>query len=207
MTTRQVPMRSAHISMVLPGTWANIPVQEPETAERIIAALVRRQVGRDDRLARARRDAKEKLGDVVAKARVAGAFQVALSLEILPGIPFPAAMFLDFLPWAGFQPEDDARATGLTGMLPGAEILELDCGLTARTWRQVDISPGTEVASDTKLEYLIVTPAGDQLLHVLVDAPVECEPEMIVALFDTMVDSIRWQDPERAGDGSTDGSQ
>ena len=59
----------------------------------------------------------------------------------------------------------------------------------------MDIKPGVESIADTKLEYLLPTPAGDHLLHILADAPVQCDPEMIVALFDAMVDSIRWLEP------------
>jgi hypothetical protein len=195
------PGRATDISMVLPGSWANIPVGDELNADRIIAALVSRQVGRSDRLARVRRESKEQLKDVVARARVAGVFQVALSLEILPGIPFPAAMFLDFRPWAGQVPEPADRASRLLEMLPTAEILDLDSGITARAWRQVTIKPGEETIPDTKLEYLLPTPSGDQLLHIIADAPVECDPEMIVALFDAMVDSIRWREPIGPDDG------
>jgi hypothetical protein len=195
MTTRQVGMRAASVTMILPGTWANIPLDDPRVSDGIIAALVKRQVGRDDRLARTRREAKEQLTDVVDRARTGGAFQVALSLEILPGVPFPAAMFLSYQDWAAPHPTVDASAACLGEMLPGAEILELESGCAARVWRQVDIRPGEETVPDTKLEYLLPTPAGDKLLRILADAPIDCDPEVIVALFDAMVDSIRWVDP------------
>ncbi len=208
--TRQVAMRAADISMVLPGSWANIPVSEEPLSERIIAGLVIRQVGRDDRLARVRREVKLQLRDVVARARAAGAFQVALSLEILPGIPFPAAMVLDFVPWNGERPQPERQADTLKDMLPAAEVFTLECGIVARTWRVVQIQPGRETIPDTKLEYLLPTPAGDQLLHIVADTPVECDPEMIVALFDAIVDSIRWREPAVAADfepaGGSDGN-
>lgn len=201
MTTRQTTMRGVDVSIILPGTWATIAVDDVAASERTIAALVKRQVGRDDRLAGVRRQTRDQLRDVVARARGLGVFQVALSLEILPGVPFPAALFLDFSPWDGARPERAEHTTRLRAMLPSGEILDLEPGLTMRTWRQVEITPGSELTSDTKLEYLLPTPDGEQLLHIVADAPVECEPEMIVALFDSMVDSIRWLDPLGAIDG------
>jgi hypothetical protein len=201
--TRQVLMPTADISMVLPGTWANIPIRDERLAERIISGLVMRQVGRADRLAGVRREAKVQLRDVVARARAADVFQVALSLEILPGVPFPAAMFLDFQPWTGEPPREAERTARLVEMLPTADILDLESGLAARTWRQVRIRPGAEELPDTKLEYLMPTPEGEQLLRIHVDAPVECDPEMIVALFDAIVDSIRWNPSGVSTDVST----
>lgn len=194
MKTRAVRLNSAQFSMVLPGTWAVVPLDDEANAQRMIAALVKRQVGLDDRLAKTRRELREQLLDVVRKARASSAFQLALSLEILPGVPFPASMILDERDWLGGVPVPENRAAQLQSQAHGLELLDLESGLAARSWQQVNIQPGEEVIADTKLEYFLPTHGGDRVLHIVADAPVECDPEMIVALFDTMVDSIRWQE-------------
>jgi hypothetical protein len=190
--TREVTFEVGDLTMVLPGTWASIPLDDPVQAKSLVAALVKRQVGRDDRLARTRREVRQELEEVVARGHAAGAFQMALALEILPGIPFSAAMFLDYGTWRGDAPDAEAQADRLAELLPDGDLLPLEPGLAVRSWRQVDIRPGTETVPDTKLEYFLPTPDGSRLLHVTADAPVDCEPEMLVALFDTMIDSIRW---------------
>jgi len=45
---------------------------------------------------------------------------------------------------------------------------------------------------DIKLEYFLCVPDGQSLLHVVADVPIKIEAELIAALFDAMVDSIRW---------------
>lgn len=190
--TRASTFADAGFSMVLPGTWAPIPVRDEKRAAHAVAALVKRQVGRDDRFATVRRNVREQLNDVVRRAREANANQLALSLEILPGVPFPASAVFTMRTWPGERPSPEQRGAAIAGMLPGGEPIDCDAGPTVRAWRQVRIRPGTETIEDTKLEYLIAAPGGDQVLHLVADAPVDCDPELIVALFDAMVDSIRW---------------
>ncbi|WP_394770565.1 hypothetical protein [Lacisediminihabitans sp.] len=193
--TREVKFREADLSIVLPGTWASLPLGNDEAAEREIAALVRRQVGRDDRLARLRRDAKEQLRGMVAAARLAGAFRVGIALEILPGVPFPAAMILDYAPWpVPESPEQPDRAERLRALFPSAEILELGSGTAARTAAASVLRAGSESTADVKLQYWLPTREGDRLLHITVDAPTGGNTELYTDLFDAIVDSIRWFD-------------
>jgi hypothetical protein len=35
-------------------------------------------------------------------------------------------------------------------------------------------------------------PTGEKVLHIVADVPIDCDPEIIAALFDAIVDSIRW---------------
>ena len=105
--TRQLSFQEADLSIVLPGTWVSVPLAGDEDARNRISAFVKKQVGMNDRLARVRRDAREQLIGMAAAAKEAGAFRVGLSLEILPGVPFPAAMIMDFSSWPPTAAADD----------------------------------------------------------------------------------------------------
>ena len=190
MTSIAAPAR---MSMVFPGSWANIPLDDDRSMESTIAQLVKRQVGRDDRFAQLRRDAKQRLLAVARDAKVSNAVQLALSLEILPGVPFPAAVVADYRNWP-----DASAAEGLTvserlaAVLPGGELLDLSSGVAIRSFRSTTITQGADAVPDIKLEYFLCVPDGRSLLHVVADVPIKIEAELIAALFDAMVDSIRW---------------
>lgn len=197
--TRQMKFAEAGLSIVLPGAWLTLPLDDPAMLERQIASVVRRRIDRDDRLARVRRDAKEQLRKMAADAGAAGAFRVALSLEILPGVPFPAAMVFDFCGWPpaaappATPPEDAADAERrLRLAFPEAEILPLGAGLTARRGMASTMKVGAETVQDVKVQYWVSTPDPQQLLHITVDAPMVSDTELYIELFDAIVDSVRW---------------
>ncbi|QYF72692.1 hypothetical protein [Cryobacterium sp. PAMC25264] len=186
----------ANLSIVLPGSWLTLPLDDPPTLERQIASVVKRRIGRDDRLARLRRDAKEQLRGMAAAAAAAGAFRVALSLEILPGVPFPAAMVLDYSDWPPTAPGSPVPADDTEQRLrlafPGAELLSLDSGLAVRRAFASTIRAGEETTNDVKIQYWLVTPDDDKLLHIVVDAPMASDTELYTQLFDAIVDSVRF---------------
>ena len=192
--TRQLSFREADMTMVLPGSWVSVPLADDERAKREISNLVKRQVGMNDRLARVRRDAREQLRSMAAAAKTAGAFRVGLSLEILPGVPFPAAMIMDYRAWPASVSAFDAGdpATKLAAAFPGAEQLGLDCGPTARTSVATTMRVGDETTQDVKLEYWLPVPGGERLLHITADVPSPGDPELYTELFDAIVDSVRW---------------
>lgn len=191
LTEQAAPARAIRPTMVFPGTWANIPLDGDAQTDQAISALIKRQVGRDDRLARLRRDAKDRLRGVAADAKKANAIQLALSLEILPGLPFPASLVSDYRDW----PEGGDSLTvaeRLGSLLPGGEVLELQSGVAIRTFRATTMQPGAEQIPDIKLEYYLCVPSGEFLLHVVADVPVLIDPELVAMLFDAMIDSVRW---------------
>ncbi|WP_431278130.1 hypothetical protein [Leifsonia poae] len=192
--TRQLAFREADMTMVLPGSWVSIPLADDEKAKREINNLVKRQVGMNDRLARVRRDAREQLRSMAAAAKTAGAFRVGLSLEILPGVPFPAAMIMDYRAWPASVSELDADdlAAKLASAFPAAEHLDLDCGPTARTSVAAEMRVGAETTQDVKLEYWLPVPGGERLLHITVDVPSPGDRALYTELFDAIVDSVRW---------------
>ena len=65
--TRQITVAPGEYSIVLPGTWAQIPLTSERDATMRITALVKKQVGRNDRLARHRREVRDQLVDVARK--------------------------------------------------------------------------------------------------------------------------------------------
>ncbi|MFF1572831.1 hypothetical protein ACFVWR_08795 [Leifsonia sp. NPDC058292] len=203
--TRQLSFREADMTMVLPGSWVSVPLADDEKAKREINNLVKRQVGMNDRLARVRRDAREQLRGMASAAKTAGAFRVGLSLEILPGVPFPAAMIMDYRDWPagataapaaeatdGEDAADEAVTARLAAAFPNAEQLPLDCGPTARTSLTASLKVGAESTQDVKLEYWLPVPGGEKLLHITVDVPSPGDPALYTELFDAIVDSVRW---------------
>lgn len=190
----------ARMSMVFPGSWANIQLDDDQSMESTISRLVKRQVGRDDRLARVRRDARERLLAVARDAKSSNAVQLALSLEILPGVPFPAALVADYRDWPDFgNASGMTLAQRLSAILPSGEVLDLASGVAIRSFRSTSIHQGTEQVPDIKLEYFLCVPGGQSLLHVLADVPISIDVELIAALFDAMVDSIRWFPDSESG--------
>src|SRR3954468_7439865 len=80
------------MSIILPGDWALIPLESEDAANQEISRLLRRQVPRRDELATMRRDAREMMRGLATDARESDAVLLALSLELLPGLPFAAAI-------------------------------------------------------------------------------------------------------------------
>lgn len=186
-------VKRAGLSIILPGTWAIIPIDDDKERDNAISTVIRRQIGRDDRLVRLRRETREQLRDIAARARSAHANLLALSLDLLPGVPFPAAMVAHYADW-GDPPYDGERTVGerLAFMLPGGEILDFESGPAIRTFRAATIHPGSTDIPDIELEYYLSVPSGRKLLHIVCDVPIQIDPELIAALVDSMVDSIRW---------------
>ena len=120
------------LTIVFPGTWVMIPLHDDEAAARRIQRLVADRVGRADRLARVRRTAKTELERLVSLANDSAAFALALSLEILPGVPFPASLVLSREEWPTRPEATDEPGAHLARCLPGDEALELSIGPVRR---------------------------------------------------------------------------
>ncbi len=200
-----VTARTDRMSIVLPGTWAGIPLDDEKSSDAAISTLIRQRVGRDDRLVTVRRDARDRLREVAREAREAGVAQLALSLEILPGVPFPASFVTEYRAWPRAEDATDVGAR-LRALLPEGELMELESGLAVRTWAATTIRPGTQDIPDVKLEYFVVVPRGDELLHLVADVPVDCDAELVATLFDAIVDSIRWYPEVPAPAAEPDGA-
>lgn len=183
------------LSLVLPGSWAGIPLHPAEDRNRAIAALVTRQVGRADRLATIRREMREQLGDVARAAEAAGIGTLALWLELAPGIPSPGSLTIDNLAPVPAAVPPAERAAALAAQLPGADILELGPGLTARASAPSVLRNGTSPIPGISISYLLFNPEGDTLLRFHLEIPEAAAPELYVQFFDVVIDSVRWLVP------------
>ncbi len=192
-------MGEGDFSLILPGTWAAIPLDDPEATKRSVATLVKQQLGTDDRIARRRAQLRNELVETAAKAKAEGALSFSLSIELLPGVPFPAAMMTKRRPWPAEAGEATASRTNeelaerLTKGFPGATILSLDSGdpvARRATWEvQKYVEESTPALT---AEYWTAVPASDELLYVTISAPMVQQSELFVELFDTMIASLIW---------------
>lgn len=173
---------------VLPGTWAQIPLDTPEHARQAAAALVRQRVGRDDRLATVRRAVREDLVKTAAQAALNGADGLWLSLEILPGVPLPASMVTSVREWG-----DDGASTQerLRRHRPLGTVLRLGSGDVVRS-SILDRSTVDPTRKSLAVEYVVPAPNGRFVLTVNGSAPVTDDGAPYLDLFDVVVGTLRW---------------
>lgn len=200
-------------TVILPGTWVSVPLADADTMKATVARIVKERMPRNDQLAALRRDAREELLASAKSAADAGADFYALSLELLPGIPFPASMIGFAQTWPPMSAEaasvsstDDETAALLLAAFPGAVPMH---GGAVPQVRRSDVRMRTVGETETQvldLEYWFSDPFGE-LTCLMVSVP-ECEnPELITALFDAVAASVFWTRPGRAVDeGDTDGA-
>ena len=196
--TRQLTV--SDFSIVLPGTWAQIPLESREAASARIGALVKKQVGMNDRLARHRRDVRDQLLDAALQAQAIHALSFAISLELAPGVPFPASMLGSRSPWP--QPAADAAAgLGAAGSahdarlrvaFPAATFVEGSAGLIARRAGRGTRRWGETSTQSLSLDYWLPRPDATELLQFTISAPMVEGYELFTELFDTIVATVRW---------------
>lgn len=197
--TRQVRSWARDIRVVVPGTWVSVPVDDPERAAAFVKGLVKRQVGTADRLARTRREASQQLLLTARDAARIGVHTYLVSLELVPGVPFPAAMMMLDEPWPdaarpALGDGDGDVAAALRAAYPGGEVTELRTGPVARVvemteGRTSDTDEAVDVLS-MRLEYHLPYPDRSRLLFVRVNVPDIPAAEPFAMLFDEIVDSI-----------------
>lgn len=193
-------------SLVLPGTWAAIPLDDEDVLRERVRSLVLERVGRNDRLARVRKDARDELIRTALRARTAGASAFWMSLEVLPGIPLPAALMVTERAWAadatalaGATPDVGAAApteSDITARLrtfrPDAELIELRTGPAARISEYGPEAVGDEQEPSLFLEYTVPAPDGARYLSITVSAPMAQDAKLYTMFFDAIVDSLTW---------------
>jgi len=186
------------LTIVFPGTWVMIPLHDDEAAARRIQRLVAQRVGRADRLARVRRTAKTELERLVALANDSSAFALALSLEILPGVPFPASLVLSREEWPTRPEALDEPGVHLARCFPGDEALDLSIGPARRRSAVRQTTYEEESAPELVADYRFAAPGGDRLIHARINAPMATAPDLYLELFDAMIDSISFRSPVAA---------
>ncbi|MCP2029985.1 hypothetical protein L1277_000049 [Okibacterium sp. HSC-33S16] len=191
MKTRQVRLGLTDFHFILPGTWAAIPMADAESMKKRVAALVKEQMGRDDRLASRRLQMRNELIEVAGKAAEQGAVSFALALELLPGVPFGAALMARFQPWS--DSGDGDVATRLAATFPHADIIALDGGgVAARVAAAGSQKYVTEETPSLFVEYWTPAPHSDDLLYITVSAPMAPQADLFTQLFDAVIGSLTW---------------
>lgn len=191
--TREVVSPDQTYSIILPGTWAVIPLQDETAMTKRIVAMVKKQVGGGDRAARLRRQTRDEFVKSAEQARDAGATSFALSLELMPGIPFPAAMLSTIESWPVLASAELDLADRLRAALPGAVLLEQQNGPVARESESAQQRVGGEKVPSLRVVYWLPRPHSDDLLRITISAPMVESPELFTELFDAIVDSITWK--------------
>jgi len=184
-------------SLVLPGTWAVIPLFSAEDTKRQVTRLVRAQMGRADRLAQQRRELTKELLETARRAREAGSTVMYLALEILTGIPFPGALLVGDVDWpeGTALPVDDAEAA-LGGFSDGI-VVQHRMGPVSRVIEIGEQQIGETTTPTLRAQFRVPYPDLDRLLQFTVSAPMMVDAEIWTELFDQMIDSLTWT-PERA---------
>ncbi len=181
------------LSVVLPGTWANIPLTSPKEARRFVKTLIRRQVGTDDRLARIRADLLDETMKNIETAVMAGVHTYLMSLELLPGVPFPGAVLMSDQPWPdaarpGLGAGDVPRA--LREGFPGGTVVEFRQGPVLRVVELGKSDYLETPVSVLQLAYHMPYPNLEKTLYARVSLPNLPAADPFIALFDQIIDSI-----------------
>jgi hypothetical protein len=158
-----------------------------------IAALVKSRVGVADRLARTRRLMLDELTVTAQRARDSGAGAMHLSMEILPGVPFPAALIAADRAWASAPANRDDVGVALTASVPGATLAENRNGTHGRRVEAGLSRIGDTQSPSLSAEYWLPYPDLRGMLNLTFSAPMAREPELYAALFDAIVDSLTWK--------------
>lgn len=205
MQTRRVPLGDEGFFLILPGTWATIPLSSPEKIKRQVAQVVKQQIGTSDRLASRRRQFREELVKSATDARDQGAIAYAIALELMPGVPFSGAMITRRQPWPRIATALDGLAEPadrLRAAFPDATVLHTAAGPVARVATEGVQHYVTEETPSLRLEYWLPAPVEDGLLAMLISLPTAPDGALFTELFDSIVDSITWiGDSVEAADG------
>jgi hypothetical protein len=206
--TKQIRIADGGMRVILPGTWVSIPLSDEQGTTEFVKRLVKRQVGTADRLARMRRSAVQEIVGTAREAVQLGVHTYLTSLEILPGVPFPAAIMLVDIDWPdSVGPVHDAGKTeeALEAAFPGCEIADLRYGPVARRWEMVGQKLGEDgsVIQTLRLEYFVPYPyeGSTKLLMARVNVPDIPHAEPFAVLFNEIIDSITFPEELPAEDG------
>ena len=186
------------LSIIVPGTWANVPVDGPISARRFVKDLVRSRVGTEDRLASLRAELVDVTMRNVMAAMEIGVHTYLMSFELLPSIPFTGAMLMADIPWPdesrpGLGDTDIPRA--LREGFPGGAVLDLEMGPVLRTVETTESALEGQPITSLDIQYQVPYPTLEKVLYIRVNLPVAPALEPILRLFDRIVDTITFLDP------------
>ncbi|MFD6175616.1 MULTISPECIES: hypothetical protein [unclassified Isoptericola] len=205
--TKQVRMAGGDLRIILPGTWTRIPLDEPQRTLDFVKRFVKRQTGNADRLARVRRETVRELVGSARDASRIGVHSYFMSLEILPGVPFPAALLFLDQDWP--EAATPLVAEGdLEGALDAAygplETARASSGPVGRRFETLTQRIGEQEMLTLRLEYFVPYPDGSRVLQARVNVPNIPTAEPFAVLFNEIIDSISFAAPET--EATPDGS-
>jgi hypothetical protein len=187
----------------LPGTWWLVPVDDPAVAERSIARAVERAVGRRDEDARLRAELRARFTDVADRARTAGAAQVHLCHEIMPGVPLPATLTVYWprlVLRASGESDPGAALRAVLGPPDGDDVAldDLPTGAGIRRTRVITGSAAPDGSAPdvttVEVDYWLATPGGRVLLLSFA-CGMPLLADQLVELFDLVVRTTTWRFP------------
>ncbi|QJU54267.1 hypothetical protein SCB71_14050 [Herbiconiux sp. KACC 21604] len=204
--------RDGGFDFALPGDWWAVPVARAEETERAVTRLVRETVGRRDEDATARAELRSRFLFAADRARAAGATQLHLCREVMPGVPLPATLTVYHprltLRRLGPTPAEALRAVLGTIREPEPEPepepvvgasadvapdtdLEFPCGPAVRRVREVAAPADSPEAGITTLEvdYYLATP-GDRVLLLSFACGLPTLAPQLTELFDLVVATV-----------------
>ncbi|GGE82008.1 hypothetical protein [Mycetocola zhadangensis] len=192
--TRKVILTGADLSLILPGSWAVVPLTDRDAAQARITALIKKQMGKNDRLASVRRELKTSLVQAAEEAITFGAVGLAISLEILPGVPFPASLIIIPVNWpSAFENDDSTQTERLLATYPGATLIDEESDRPiVRRHEVVTTTYETETSTDLRINYWLPAGDGSRLARVHIKAPMAHTPALWLELFDAIVGSLGW---------------
>lgn len=198
-TAQSLASSDRRYALILPGNWAAIPMDDPDRLKERVRQIVKERVPRDDRFATARRNMREDLLANATRARDAGATLYALSLELLPGLPFPASLIAYEPGWPPESPTGGEVPERLATAFPGAVAVEAAPVPTVRlaTVRTRRITETETTVLD--LTYWFAAPDGG-LVCTMVTVPDCPGVEPVTELFDMIASSIHWAPPTEGDD-------
>lgn len=194
MEVKQSPLGDTGLFVILPGSWASIPLSSPEAITKRVSALVKKQIGTNDRLAARRRQFRDELIKSATQAVDEGAIAYSIALELLPGVPFSGAMLTRPASWPASVviADDDEPSSKLKVSFPDATILDTQAGPVARQSAEGKQKFTTQSTPSLNLEYWLPKPDGSGLFNIAVSLPMVPDPDLFTELFDSVVDSVSW---------------
>jgi hypothetical protein len=192
--THQLVSHVGGFSLMLPGTWAAVPMTNAEDVRKRVSAIIKQQMPVADRLASMRRNAREELYKTAAGALDQGATLFAIALELLPGLPFGASI-LSFVP--GWSPAEPLGSDGVEGRLqrnfPGSTLIEHHAGVLARTASMTTVDAFDTSMPALDLQYWL-SRDGDDPVVFMVSVPMCPDADLLTEFFDSVIDSVRWNE-------------
>jgi hypothetical protein len=199
--TKQLGMAPEGMGIILPGTWTRIPLEDPEQTVAFVKRFVKQQTGKADRLAKVRRETVQDLLRSARDAAEIGVHTYLMSLEILPRVPFPAALLFLDQEWAATSraalADGDVEAA-LTATFGSVEIGENRNGTFGRRWEVLTQQLGEEELLTLRLEYFVPYPDGSKVLMARANVPNIPKAEPFGLLFNEIIDSITFPGPAEA---------